>query len=148
MRNGRRENHFGLDCVKNKNKISTNKKTIQIKITFRFVIFSIFKIIWIMNLNNLHNPNNKIPWRKLSTFWRQLSPFSCYAAVRKFQQIFNTAFVCNRFHHQKTLILVGTNKLLLLGTWWGLEFSIYEIKLQIELNKTMSHLALRTRNFL
>ena len=27
MRKGRRENHFGLDFVKNKNKISTNKKT-------------------------------------------------------------------------------------------------------------------------
>ena len=26
MMNGRRENHFGLDDVKNKNKISTNKK--------------------------------------------------------------------------------------------------------------------------
>lgn len=54
MRKGRREKRFGLDCLKNKNKISTNFKK-KLNKDYLSLFLLIFKIIWIFS-----NPNNKI----------------------------------------------------------------------------------------
>ena len=53
MRNGLRKNHFGLDCVKNNNKILIIKNKVNKE--YILLLLFILKIIWIFN-----NPKNKI----------------------------------------------------------------------------------------
>ena len=75
MRNCRRENHFDLDCAKNKNKISTNKESKLNKVCY----FS-FK-----NCLNFQYSDDQNSLKIIQPF---INPSSCYITVEKFNRFF------------------------------------------------------------